>query len=244
MQLYKLQDSVKVAVNRQIDRRITWCKSLSLTTTTMQLDYPHFISGALSLFRLLKNYVVHVQCGRATETDFDSCFHHMFLLTESLAFLRSCSSSSVADDAAPVGSIASFSKHADPREELFCWYVMSCDTGSLGLPHADSSGLLPVAPEAAPGGCSRGCTPQAPLVPGAASPPKDASPSKAAGVEHKLGWDDENTRSSCFFFFLNIHNPDSFLLPSAPPVPRRSEPSLGLSQGLVFSWKFFHILRW
>lgn len=219
-------------------------KSLSLRTTTIQLDCPHFISGASSRARLLKNDVVHARHGRVTETGFDSCFTTCScILTESLAFLRSCSSSSAADEAAAVGSIASFSKHADPREELFCWYVMSCDTGSLGLPHADSSGLLPVAPEAAPGGCSRDCT-QAPLVPGAASPPKDASPSKAAGVEHRLGWDDENTRSSCFFFLLNIHNPDSFLLPSAPPVPRRSEPSLGLSHGLVFSWKFFHILRW
>ena len=160
------------------------------------------------------------------------------LLTESLAFLRSCSSS---PNITAAGSTTSFSKHAEPREELFCWYMISWDTGSLGLPCAVSSGLLPVAPEAAP---SRGWPP--PLVPGTASPPRDfLSPSKGADVEEqRFGWDDENTRSSCFFFLLNIHNPDSFLLPSAPPAPRRSDPSFGLSQGLVFSWKFFHILRW
>lgn len=239
MQLYTLQDSVRVAVNRHHMMQRASVSGPPPYNLTAPISFPRLLAELVSL----KNDVVHARHGRVTETGFDSCFTCSCILTESLAFLRSCSSSSAADDAAAVGSIASFSKHADPREELFCWYVMSCDTGSLGLPHADSSGLLPVAPEAAPGGCSRDCT-QAPLVPGAASPPKDASPSKAAGVEHRLGWDDENTRSSCFFFLLNIHNPDSFLLPSAPPVPRRSEPSLGLSHGLVFSWKFFHILRW
>lgn len=207
---------------------------------------PHFICSASRLARLLLKgfFSGFFTCAMslldrdrffARDARFATCS----LLTESLAFLRSCSSSSTA----AAGSIASFSKHAEPREELFCWYMMSCDTGSLGLPRAVSSGLLPVAPEAAPRGCSRGCSSL--LVPGAASLPKDLSPSKGAGVEqHRFGWDDENTRSSCFFFLLNIHNPDSFLLPSAPPVLRRSEPSLGLSQGLVFSWKFFHILRW
>lgn len=164
---------------------------------------------------------------------------HESLLTESLAFLRSCSSSPVT----AAGSTTSFSKHAEPREELFCWYTISWDIGSFGLPCAVSSGLLPVAPEAVPRGCSRGCPPL--LVPGTASLPRALSPSKGAGVEqHRFGCDDENTRSSCFFFLLNIQSPDSFLLPSAPPAPRRSDPSFGLSHGLVFSWKFFHILRW
>lgn len=162
---------------------------------------------------------------------------HVFLLTESLAFLRSWSSSPITTAA---GSTTSFSKHAEPREELLCWYVISWDIGSLGLPCAVSSGLLPEVPEAALRLWSRGCPSL--LVPGTAS--DFLSPSNRAGVEHRFGCDDENTLSNCFFFLLNIHSPDSFLLPSAPPAPRRSDPSLGLSHGLVLSWKFFHILRW
>ena len=163
------------------------------------------------------------------------------VLTESLAFLRSSSSS----PGSAAGSTTSVSKHVEPREELFCWYMISWDTASLGLPCVVSSGLLPVAPEAAPRGCIRG-RPSA-LVPGTASPPPPdlVSPSKEAGGElDRLGCDDENTRSNCFFFLLNIHSPDSFLLPSAPPAPRRSDPTFGLSQGFAFPWKFFQILRW
>ncbi|KAG7242414.1 hypothetical protein INR49_023117, partial [Caranx melampygus] len=95
----------------------------------------------------------------------------------------SCSSSPTT----AAGSTTSFSKHAEPREELFCWYVISWDTGSLGLPCAVSSGLLPVAPEAAPRECIKGCPSL--LVPGTASLPIDfLSPSKDPGVEqHRFG---------------------------------------------------------
>lgn len=244
MHPYKLQDGVKTAVNWQIDERITWCEQWARRSTTI-IKLVSFIEfpGHRSPARLSKDFFLNSTIAyigsNLTDIVLDAHVATCFWLTESLAFLRSCSSSSIA----AAGSITSFSKHAEPREELFCWYMISCDTGILGLPCIVNSGLLPAAPEAAPRGCSRGCPP--PLVPGSVSPPRDLSPSKGAGVEqHRFGWDDEKTRSNCFFFLLNIHNPDSFLLPSAPPVPRRSDPSLGLSQGLVFSWKFFHIFRW
>ncbi|KAK0142984.1 hypothetical protein N1851_018899 [Merluccius polli] len=192
-------------------------------------------------------------------------------LTESLAFLRisasssssssssSCSSSSSSFCAA--SPTTSFSKHAEPREELFCWHMMSwAGTASLGLPCAAalSSGLLPVGPAAGPRGRegppAAAAAPLAPLVP-VPGTGDDAPPLMDGGwlLLHRLGWEDEKTRSIGFFLLLNIHRPDSRLVPpSAPPPPlppppdprRSSEPSLGLSHGLVFTWKVFHILRW
>lgn len=146
------------------------------------------------------------------------------LLTESLAFLRSCSSSPTSAD-----FTTSFSKHAEPREELFWWDMIKWETMSFGHSCPVSSGLLADTPTA-PSSCCIGCPLS--LFPGTAVPPSDRSPGKVDGVEEqRLGCEDEKTRSNCLFFLLNIHNPVSFLLSGL----RRSETNLGLKNGLVFS---------
>lgn len=163
----------------------------------------------LSLFKSINYYAI--------------CKHP---LTESLACLPS-SSSLLAPE-----STTSFSKHAEPKDELFWWDITKWDTASLGLPCPGNCSLLVDAPSAVTKGDTE--SPDAPS--GSSLPPRDLSPSKRAWVEQlRLGCDDENTRSkTCFFFRLNIHKPDSFL-----PSPLRL--SFGLKKGFG---KFFHIFLW
>ena len=210
------------------------------------------------LFLLVWNYTIsrltywNIHCA-ANQTCIDTCVNWIFTddtlttyfswylnrcittlfenkqLTESLACLPS-SSSLLAPE-----STTSFSKHAEPKDELFWWDSTKWHTASLGLPCPGSCSLRGDSPSAV----TSGDTASPDALQGSGLPQRDLSPSKRAGVEQlRLGCDDENTRSkTCFFFRLNIHKPDSFL----PSPLRLSEPSFGLRKGFG---KFFHIFLW